>query len=81
MFLQPVRSLWLEQTGHYRGHYRTFEGQIGVYARYYQCYKNFDDWQEQGSPFPNLTPLSWELKTAMACPLSCGMKPDALFVF
>ncbi len=26
-------------------------GQTGVYDRYYQCYKNFDDWQEQGRHF------------------------------
>lgn len=26
-------------------------GQTGVYDRGYQCYKNFDDWQEQGRHF------------------------------
>ena len=26
-------------------------GQTGVYDRYYQCYKNFDTWQEQGRHF------------------------------
>jgi hypothetical protein len=26
-------------------------GQTGVYDRYYQCYKNFDDWQSQGRHF------------------------------
>jgi len=26
-------------------------GQTGVYDRYYQCYKNFDDWQDQGRHF------------------------------
>ncbi len=26
-------------------------GQTGVYDRYYQCYKNFDDWQEQQRHF------------------------------
>jgi len=26
-------------------------GQTGVYDRYYQCYKNFDAWQEQGRHF------------------------------
>lgn len=26
-------------------------GQTGVYDRYYQCYKNFDNWQEQGRHF------------------------------
>ena len=26
-------------------------GQTGVYDRYYQCYKNFDDWQEQERHF------------------------------
>lgn len=26
-------------------------GQTGVYDRYYQCYKNFDGWQEQGRHF------------------------------
>lgn len=26
-------------------------GQTGVFDRYYQCYKNFDDWQDQGRHF------------------------------
>ena len=26
-------------------------GQTGVYNRYYQCYKNFGDWQDQGRHF------------------------------